>query len=203
MDTEEFRHHGHTFVDWMADYLAGVEKYPVMAQVKPGEITAKLAPSAPEQGEPMEQIFADFQSQILPGVTHWQHPSFFAYFPANSSPPSVLAEMLTATIAPQCMLWQTSPAATEMETQVLDWLRQMTGLPEGLEGVIQDSASSACLCAVTNSAGAGYGMARQSRGPWWDGGSMRLCLGTSALVGREECHGGRPGPRKSAENSGG
>ena len=148
MEIEEFRRHGHNFVDWMADYLAGVENYPVMAQVKPGEITDKLASSAPEQGEPMERIFADFQSQILPGITHWQHPSFFAYFPANSSPPSVLAEMLTATIAPQCMLWQTSPAATEMETRVLDWLRQMIGLPEGFEGVIQDSASSACLCAL-------------------------------------------------------
>ena len=148
MEIEEFRRHGHNFVDWMADYLAGVENYPVMAQVKPGEITDKLASSAPEQGEPMERIFADFQSQILPGITHWQHPSFFAYFPANTSPPSVLAEMLTATIAPQCMLWQTSPAATEMETRVLDWLRQMIGLPEGFEGVIQDSASSACLCAL-------------------------------------------------------
>ena len=148
MDIEEFRRHGHIFVDWMADYLAGVENYPVMAQVKRGEITDKLALSAPEQGEPMERIFADFQCQILPGITHWQHPSFFAYFPANSSPPSVLAEMLTATIAPQCMLWQTSPAATEMETRVLDWLRQMIGLPEGFEGVIQDSASSACLCAL-------------------------------------------------------
>ena len=148
MEIEEFRRHGHNFVDWMADYLAGVENYPVMAQVKPGEITDKLALSAPEQGEPMERIFADFQCQILPGITHWQHPSFFAYFPANSSPPSVLAEMLTATIAPQCMLWQTSPAATEMETRVLDWLRQMIGLPKGFEGVIQDSASSACLCAL-------------------------------------------------------
>jgi len=179
MDTEEFRHHGHIFVDWMADYLAGVEKYPVMAQVKPGEITAKLASSAPEQGEPMEQIFADFQSQILPGITHWQHPSFFAFFPANSSPPSVLAEMLTATIAPQCMLWQTSPAATEMETQVLDWLRQMIGLPEGLEGVIQDSASSACLCALLT--------ARERATEWRGnleglGGMAALCVYVSEQV---------------------
>ena len=148
MEPEEFRRHGHAFVDWMADYLAGVEDYPVMAQVKPGEIAAKLAPSAPEDGEPMERIFADFQAQVMPGITHWQHPSFFAYFPANSSPPSVLAEMLVATVAPQCMLWQTSPAATEMETRVLDWLRQMIGLPIGFDGVIQDSASSAMLCAL-------------------------------------------------------
>src|SRR2546428_295593 len=96
----------------------------------------------------MEKIFADFTSVVLPGITHWQHPSFFAYFPANSSPPSVLAEMLTATLGAQCMLWQTSPAATELETRILDWLRQMTGLPEGFTGVIQDSASSAILCAL-------------------------------------------------------
>ena len=148
MEPEEFRRHGHAFVDWMADYLAGVEDYPVMSPVKPGEITAKLALSAPDKGQPMEQIFADFQTQVMPGITHWQHPSFFAYFPANSSPPAVLAEMLVATIAPQCMLWQTSPAATEMETRVLDWLRQMIGLPQGFDGVIQDSASSAMLCAL-------------------------------------------------------
>jgi aromatic-L-amino-acid/L-tryptophan decarboxylase len=148
MDTEEFRRHAHAFVDWMADYLAGVESYPVRAQVKPGQIAGQLPPSPPEQGEPMDQIFADFKSIVVPGITHWQHPSFFAYFPANSSPPSVLAEMLTATLGAQCMLWQTSPAATEMETRMLDWLRQMVGLPEGFSGVIQDSASSAILCAI-------------------------------------------------------
>ncbi len=148
MDFEEFRRHGHAFVDWMADYLEGVEAYPVRAQVTPGEIAAKLPARPPETGEPMERIFADFQRDVLPGMTHWQHPRFFAYFPANASPPSILAEMLTATLGAQCMLWQTSPAATEMETRVLDWLRQMTGLPEGFQGVIQDSASGAILCAL-------------------------------------------------------
>src|SRR5207244_2647154 len=148
MDTTEFRRHAHAFVDWMADYLAEVERYPVRAQVKPGEVAAKLPLTPPERGEPMETIFADFTSVVLPGIAHWQHPSFFAYFPANSSPPSVLAEMLTATLGAQCMLWQTSPAATELETRVLDWLRQMTGLPKGFTGVIQDSASSAILCAL-------------------------------------------------------
>ena len=148
MDTTEFRRHAHAFVDWMADYLAEVERYPVRAQVKPGEVAAKLPLTPPERGEPMETIFADFTSVVLPGITHWQHPSFFAYFPANSSPPSVLAEMLTATLGVQCMLWQTSPAATELETRVLDWLRQMAGLPDGFTGVIQDSASSAILCAL-------------------------------------------------------
>ncbi|MEX0957741.1 MAG: pyridoxal-dependent decarboxylase [Burkholderiales bacterium] len=148
MDTREFRDHAHALVDWMADYLETVEQYPVRAQVKPGEIAGQLPQSPPEQGEDMQRIFSDFRSIVLPGITHWQHPSFFAYFPANSSPPSVLAEMLTATLGAQCMLWQTSPAATEMETRMLDWLRQMIGLPDGFTGVIQDSASSAILCAI-------------------------------------------------------
>ena len=148
MDIRDFRNQAHTLVDWMADYLETIERHPVRAQVKPGDIAGKLPASPPEQGEDMQRIFADFQSIVLPGITHWQHPSFFAYFPANSSPPSVLAEMLTATLGAQCMLWQTSPAATEMETRMLDWLRQMVGLPEGFSGVIQDSASSAILCAI-------------------------------------------------------
>jgi aromatic-L-amino-acid decarboxylase len=148
METAEFRRHAHALVDWMADYLERVETYPVRAQVKPGEIAARLPLAPPEEGEPMERIVRDFERDVLPGMTHWQHPSFFAYFPANSSPPSVLAEMLTATLGAQCMLWQTSPAATEMETRVLDWLRQLIGLPEGFTGVIQDSASSAILCAI-------------------------------------------------------
>jgi aromatic-L-amino-acid decarboxylase len=148
MSPEEFRRHAHSFVDWMADYMESVEQYPVRAQTAPGDIAATLPDLPPEEGEAMERIFEDFKSDVIPGITHWQHPRFFAYFPANSSPPSVLAEMLTATLGAQCMLWQTSPAATEMETKVLDWLRQMTGLPEGLTGVIQDSASGAILCAL-------------------------------------------------------
>jgi aromatic-L-amino-acid/L-tryptophan decarboxylase len=148
MDLEEFRRHGHALVDWMADYLANVERHPVRARVLPGEIAAQLPAAPPALGEPLERIFVDFEEILLPGMTHWQHPSFFAYFPANSSPPSVLAEMLTATLGAQCMLWQTSPAATELETRTLDWLRQMIGLPEGFAGVIQDTASSATLCAI-------------------------------------------------------
>ncbi len=148
MDIETFRQEAHELVDWMAEYLASVERYPVRAQVAPGEIAAKLPASPPAEPEPMERIFADFQADILPGVTHWQHPSFFAYFPANASPPSVLAEMLTATLGVNCMLWQTSPAGTELETRMMDWLRQMIGLPEGFHGVIQDTASGATLCAL-------------------------------------------------------
>ena len=148
MDHESFRQHAHILVDWMADYMAGVEARPVRAQVAPGEVADRLPLQPPETGEAMAAIFADFQEIVLPGMTHWQHPGFFAYFPANASPPSVLAEMLTATMGAQCMLWQTSPAATEMETRMLAWLRQMTGLPAGLHGVIQDSASGAILCAL-------------------------------------------------------
>ncbi|MDX1576256.1 MAG: pyridoxal-dependent decarboxylase, partial [Kiloniellales bacterium] len=136
------------FADWMADYLASVEDYPVRAQVAPGETAARLADGPPAAPEAMERIFDDFQEDILPGVTHWQHPSFFAYFPANSSPPSVLAEMLTAALAVNGMLWETSPAATELETRVMDWLRQMIGLPEGFAGVIHDTASTATLTAL-------------------------------------------------------
>ncbi|UUX51387.1 pyridoxal-dependent decarboxylase [Nisaea acidiphila] len=148
MTPEDFRRHAHELVDWMADYMETVEQYPVRAQTAPGEIAATLPDAPPAEGEPMDRIFEDFKTDVMPGITHWQHPRFFAYFPANSSPPSVLAEMLTATLGAQCMLWQTSPAATEMETKVLDWLRQMTGLPAGLTGVIQDSASGAILCAL-------------------------------------------------------
>jgi aromatic-L-amino-acid decarboxylase len=148
MDTASFRRHAHALVDWMADYMDGVERYPVKAQVKPGEIAARLPLAPPETGEPMARIFEDFERDLMPGVTHWQHPSFFAYFPANTSPPSVLAEMLTATLGLQCMMWQTSPAAAELEGRVLDWLRQLLGMPEGFTGVIQDSASGATLCAI-------------------------------------------------------
>ena len=148
MDSETFRAHAHAFVDWMADYLANIERRPVRAQVQPGDISRLLAAEPPVHGEAIADIFAAFERDILPGVTHWQHPRFFAYFPANASPPSVLAEMLTAILGVNCMAWETSPAGTELETRVLAWLRQMVGLPEGFEGVIQDSASSATLVAL-------------------------------------------------------
>jgi aromatic-L-amino-acid decarboxylase len=148
MDLDEFRAHAHSFSDWMADYLASVESHPVRSQVNPGEILSSLPEACPERAEPMEAIFADFQAKIMPGITHWQHPRFFAYFTANSSPPSVLAEMLTATLAAQCMLWETSPAATELESRMMDWLRELLGLPAAFTGSIQDSASTSTLCAI-------------------------------------------------------
>jgi aromatic-L-amino-acid decarboxylase len=148
MDLEQFRTEAEGLVDWMAAYLATIEERPVRAPDRPGAVAAGLPLAPPVGPEDFRAILADFERIVMPGMTHWQHPRFFAYFPANSSPPSVLAEMLTATVAAQCMLWQTSPAATELETRVLDWLAQMLGLGEGWHGVIQDSASSATLAAI-------------------------------------------------------
>jgi aromatic-L-amino-acid decarboxylase len=148
MNLDAFRHWAHKAADWSADYLGSVATRPVRAQVKPGDTLKQLPTSPPVAGESMESIFADLDRIILPGMTHWQHPRFFAYFPANSSPPSVVAEYVTAAMAAQCMLWQTSPAATELETRMLDWLRQMIGLPEGFSGVIQDSGSGSTLAAL-------------------------------------------------------
>jgi aromatic-L-amino-acid decarboxylase len=148
MDFESFRRHGHALVDRMADYLETVERLRVTPDVQPGAIRARLAADPPEDGEPFERILADFDDIVLPGMTHWQHPSFFGYFPANSSPPSVLAEMLTATLGAQCMSWLTSPAAAELEEVTMGWLGRLIGLPDGFTGVIQDTASTATLCAI-------------------------------------------------------
>jgi aromatic-L-amino-acid decarboxylase len=148
VDDNDFRTWAHRAADWSADYLETVAARPVRAQTHPGDVLKQLPLSPPHDAEPMEAIFADLDRIILPGMTHWQHPCFFAYFPANSSPPSVVAEYVTAAMAAQCMLWQTSPAATELETRVLDWLRQMVGLGDGFAGVIQDSASGATLAAL-------------------------------------------------------
>ena len=148
MDKESFRHYGYQFIDWLADYFENVEDYPVRSTVNPGEIKAKLPESPPAGGESMENIFDDFKNIIMPGITHWQHPGWFAYFPANNSPASVLAELLSSGLGAQCMIWQTSPSAAELEEVVMDWLRQMLGLPPGMSGVIQDTASTATLCAL-------------------------------------------------------
>lgn len=148
LDTGAFRRHAHEVVDWIADYFEEVESLPVRSQAAPGDLLTALPSKAPEQAEPMEQILDDFRRLIPPRMTHWQHPSFFAFFPANSSPPSVLAEMLTAGMAAQCMLWETSPAANELEARMMQWLQDLLGLPAGWRGVIQDSASGATLCAM-------------------------------------------------------
>lgn len=148
MDWDTFAKHAHKIADWSADYHNTLRDRPVRSQTEPGKLAAQLPLSPPESGETMEDILSDFDSIVMPGITHWQHPRFFAYFPSNAAPPSILAEYLVSTVATQCMLWQTSPAVTEMETRMADWLRQAIGLPEGFEGTIQDSASTATLAAV-------------------------------------------------------
>ena len=148
MNANEFRSWSQKAAAWSADYREGLRDLPVRAQTRPGAIFNAVPPDAPEAPESMQNIFDDFERIILPGITHWQHPRFFAYFPANAAPASVIAEQLISAISAQCMLWQTSPAATELETRVLDWLRRALGLPDGFSGVIQDSASSATLAAV-------------------------------------------------------
>ena len=154
MTPDEFRAAGHATVDWIADFLAGVTDRPIMPDVAPGDVRASLPPSPPSVGEPFDALLADVDSLIAPAVTQWQHPGFYGYFPANSSPPSVLGELVSAGLGVQGMLWSTSPACTELETHVLDWLAEACGLPDRFRsdgpggGVIQDSASSASLCAV-------------------------------------------------------
>ena len=148
MNSEQFRKEAHKMVDWMADYLDHVEEYPVKPKVEPGEILRQIPKQAPEQPEAFEDIFEDFKNIIMPGMTHWESPKFMAYFPANKSYPSVLGEMLTATLGAQCMSWVTSPAATELEEAVMKWLGSMIGIPENFSGVIQDTASTATLTAL-------------------------------------------------------
>ena len=148
MDPSEFRRHGHALVDWVADYLEQVERYPVLSQVKPGDITAALPTAAPEDGEPFDAIMADFERVLVPGLTHWNHPGFLAYFASSGSAPGVLADLLSAALNQQAMLWSTSPAATELESVTLGWLRQLIGLPAAFEGVIYDTASISTMHAM-------------------------------------------------------
>src|SRR6478752_3288810 len=154
MSPEEFREQGHAVVDWIANYYRRIESFPVMSRVLPGEIRESLPKEAPVQPEPFERILGDIEKIILPGITHWQSPNFFAYFPSNASGPAILGDLLASGFGVQGMLWATSPACTELETHVLDWLVPAMGLPEKFlststgGGVIQDTASSATLCAV-------------------------------------------------------
>ena len=149
MDPEEFRKHGKEVVDWIADYIKNAEKYPVFLRVKPGEIKNQLPATPPATSEKMELILADFHRIILPGITHWNHPGFFAYFANSASAPGILGEMLATALNVNGMLWRTSPSATELEEVVTDWLRQMLGLPSEFQGVIIDTASVSTLVALT------------------------------------------------------
>ena len=154
MSPEEFRKQGHAVIDWIADYYRRIESFPVLSQVRPGETRASLPNAAPAEPEPFEAILADIEKFILPGITHWQSPNFFAYFPSNASGPAILGDLLSSGLGVQGMLWATSPACTELETHILDWLVPALGLPDKFSssstggGVIQDTASSSALCAV-------------------------------------------------------
>src|SRR5213083_1606926 len=154
MTPEEFRRRGHEVVDWLAGYFQQIESFPVLSRVEPGQIRGSLPANPPAKGEPFETMLKDVEKLILPGITHWQSPNFFAYFPCNNSGASILGDLLSSGLGVQGMLWATSPACTELETHVLDWLVQMLALPDRFKssgqggGVIQDTASSASLCAL-------------------------------------------------------
>jgi aromatic-L-amino-acid decarboxylase len=148
MDAETFRAQGHRLVEWIADYLEHSDRYPVLAQVKPGEIAASLPAAAPVEGEPFDRILDDFEKLIVPGLTHWNHPGFFAYFAISASAPGILADFLSSALNQQAMLWRTSPSATELEAVTVGWLRDLMGLPSSFGGVIYDTASISTLHAL-------------------------------------------------------
>ena len=154
MSPEQFRKEGKKVIDWIADYYENIETFPVLSQVKPGEIKASLPESAPQKGETLDEMMRDINEKIMPGITHWQSPNFHAYFPANTSFPAILGDLISSGLGVQGMIWATSPAATELETRVLDWLAEMMGMPEKFKststggGVIQDTASTSALTAV-------------------------------------------------------
>jgi aromatic-L-amino-acid decarboxylase len=161
---EELLARGREVLDWIADYLDTPERYPVVSRARPGEIRAKLPASPPATGEPLEDILRDFETTIIPGITHWNHPSFFAYFATSAAVPGILAEMLTATLDVKAMLWKTSPAATELEQVVTDWLRQMLGLSDGWFGITTDTASISTMLAVAAAREAKPELAIRERG---------------------------------------
>ncbi len=162
MHPDEFRRHGHALVDWVADYLANPERYPVLPRVLPGQLRDALPSSAPEQGEAFSEIFRDFERLIVPALTHWNHPGFFAYFASSASEPGILAELLAAALNQQAMLWRTSPAATELEEVTMGWLRRLMGLPDAFEGVIYDTASIATLHGLAAAREAGVPQVRRA-----------------------------------------
>lgn len=148
MSKEDFRRFGHQLIDWISDYFEQIEGMPVLSQIEPGELKAQLPTAPPETGEPMEAILADVDRLIVPALTHWSHPSFFAYFATSTSAPGIFGELLAAAFDNKAMLWRTSPASTELEEVALDWLRQMMGLDAGLTGIIYDTASVSSMHAV-------------------------------------------------------
>ena len=170
MTPEQFRDHGHAVVDWIADYYKKIEHFPVLSQVSPGDVRRALPPSAPAAAQDFRTFLDDVDKVIVPAVTHWQSPNFFAYFPANASGPAILGDLLSSALGVQGMLWATSPACTELETHVLDWLVPMLGLPrkflssESGGGVIQDTASSSSLSVRSRKPFSSF---IPATAPWW------------------------------------
>ena len=179
MNIKEFESEAEKVVAWMSSYFKNIEAFPVKAQVKPGDIKTKIPATPPVQAEKFDDIMKDFEEKVLVGMTHWHSPGFFAYFPGNKSKPSVLAEMLTAAMGAQCMSWVTSPAATELEERMMEWLRDMIGLPEDFTGVIQDTASTATLCAILTAREKATGFTINEQGFY---GQKRLIVYSSAEV---------------------
>jgi aromatic-L-amino-acid decarboxylase len=164
MTPEEFRRYGHQLVDWIADYRARLAGRPVMSPAQPGEIRALLPVAPPERGEPLDKVLADLERVVLPGITHWNHPSFFAYFPSNAGLASVLADLVSSGLGAQAMSWQTSPAATELEEAMMEWLRQSVDLPKDFTGVIQDTASTATFVALLCARERATGFSQETKG---------------------------------------
>ena len=206
MTPAEFREQGRALVDWIADYYEQIESYPVLAQVQPGEVRAKLPATPPVQGESFAAMMADVDEIIMPGITHWQSPNFFAFFPTGASFPSILGDLLSSGLGVQGMLWATSPACTELETHVLDWLVDMLGLPTQFlssntgGGVIQDSASSASLTALLAARERATGFRQQCH--WSGPHAGRLCLRAGAFLHRKGDDDRRAGPREPASGRG-
>jgi len=182
MNGAEFRRFGHELIDWIADYFDNIDDLPVLAAIEPGNLKAQLPSTPPENGEPMEQIVADLDRLIVPALTHWSHPSFFAYFATSTSGPGILGELLTAAFDNKAMLWRTSPASTELEEVTLDWLRQMMGLDRGMIGIIYDTASVSSMHAI---AAAREGVEKRVRE---DGMSGRPDLPLLRVYASEQAH---------------
>jgi aromatic-L-amino-acid decarboxylase len=173
MSAEDFRRYGHQVVEWIADYLSHPERYPVLSQNQPDQLKEALPSKAPERGEAMEEMLADLDRVIVPGVTHWNHPAFFAYFATSGAAPGILGEMLSAAFNVNAMLWRTSPSATELEEVTLEWLRQLIGLPDEFKGVVYDTASISTLCAIA-AAREAAGLEVRERGLGATGAKLRI-----------------------------
>jgi len=182
MSSEEFRRHGHELIDWIADYFERIEELPVLSQIEPGDLKAQLPATPPAHGEPMPEIIADVDRLIVPALTHWSHPSFFAYFATSTSAPGIFGELLSAAFDVKSMLWRTSPASTELEEVTLDWLRQMMGLDKGMTGFIYDTASVSSMHAI---AAAREGVERRIRE---EGMSGRTDLPLLRVYASEQAH---------------